>query len=201
MIALNAQINDLVQLKLRINNSDTIVMVEPRETLLDVLRDKVGLTGPKKGCDEAVCGCCTVLLDKKGICSCNIFAVEAEGCEITTIEGLTATGKSDQELDPLQQAFIENDGMQCGFCTSGQIMSAKSFLLSLEEFQRQDATTRKLGKLIQQEKEEDNEEDDEDEEIEKSIKEALSGNLCRCGCYNGIVQAVKSALKLNEDRR
>ncbi len=130
--------------------------VEPRLTLLDTLRDILDLTGSKKGCDEGVCGACTVILDGKAVCSCMTFAVEAEGSDVLTIEGIADGGK----LDPIQKAFIEFDGMQCGFCTSGQIMSAKAFLMS-------------------------NAKPTKDE-----IREAMSGNICRCGAYINIVDAI-----------
>ncbi|MEE9134607.1 MAG: (2Fe-2S)-binding protein [Nitrososphaerales archaeon] len=130
--------------------------VEPRMTLLDTLRDNLDLTGSKKGCDEGVCGACTVILDGKAVCSCMTLAVEAEGSDVLTIEGIADGGK----LDPIQKAFIEFDGMQCGFCTSGQIMSAKAFLMS-------------------------NAKPTKDE-----IREAMSGNICRCGAYINIVDAI-----------
>jgi xanthine dehydrogenase YagT iron-sulfur-binding subunit len=157
-----------------VNGSERSVSVEPRETLLDTLRDKMGLTGPKKGCNEAVCGACTVLLDGKPICSCTMFAVEAEGSEITTIEGLATNPKpgSYKGLDPVQVAFIMSDGFQCGFCTAGQIMSAKGYLLDLAKKGHSKVNF---------------------SDLENEIKEALSGNLCRCGCYNGIIEAVKNA--------
>lgn len=130
--------------------------VEPRLTLLDTLRDILDLTGSKKGCDEGVCGACTVILDGKAVCSCMTFAVEADGSDVLTIEGIAEGSK----LDPIQKAFIEFDGMQCGFCTSGQIMSAKAFLMS-------------------------NAKPTKDE-----IREAMSGNICRCGAYINIVDAI-----------
>ncbi len=130
--------------------------VEPRLTLLDTLRDILDLTGSKKGCDEGVCGACTVILDGKAVCSCMTLAVEADGSDVLTIEGIAGGSK----LDPIQKAFIEFDGMQCGFCTSGQIMSAKAFLMS-------------------------NAKPTKDE-----IREAMSGNICRCGAYINIVDAI-----------
>ena len=130
--------------------------VEPRMTLLDTLRDNLDLTGSKKGCDEGVCGACTVILDGKAVCSCMTLAVEAEGSDVLTIEGI-ADGA---ELDPIQKAFIEFDGMQCGFCTSGQIMSAKAFLMSNAK------------------------------PTKEEIREAMSGNICRCGAYINIVDAI-----------
>ena len=165
----------LTTVSFKVNGKDSKVSVEPRETLLDTLRDQLNLTGPKKGCNEAVCGACTVLVNGKAICSCTMFALEAEGSEVMTIEGLALNPKhrSYEGLDPIQTAFIKFDGFQCGFCTSGQIMSAKSFMLELNE--------RKKKEQI------------DTSHMDEVIKEALSGNLCRCGCYNGIVEAVKSA--------
>ena len=139
--------------------------IEPRETLLDTLRDKFDLTGAKKGCNEGVCGACTVLLDGKAVCSCNMFAIEAQNSEITTIEGL------DVERDPVQKAFIEADALQCGYCTPGQILSARSFLSQLGP-------------------------EDLETINEVMIKDALSGNLCRCGCYNNIVKAITKASRV-----
>ncbi len=141
---------------LTVNGNRHELDVEPRMTLLDTLRDNLDLTGSKKGCDEGVCGACTVILDGKAVCSCMTLAVEAEGSDVLTIEGIADGGK----LDPIQKAFIEFDGMQCGFCTSGQIMSAKAFLMS-------------------------NAKPTKDE-----IREAMSGNICRCGAYINIVDAI-----------
>ncbi len=139
-----------------VNGNRHELEVEPRLTLLDTLRDMLDLTGSKKGCDEGVCGACTVILDGKAVCSCMTLAVEAEGSDVLTIEGIAEGSK----LDPIQKAFIEFDGMQCGFCTSGQIMSAKAFLMS-------------------------NAKPTKDE-----IREAMSGNICRCGAYINIVDAI-----------
>ncbi len=139
-----------------VNGNRHELEVEPRLTLLDTLRDMLDLTGSKKGCDEGVCGACTVILDGKAVCSCMTLAVEADGSDVLTIEGIAEGSK----LDPIQKAFIEFDGMQCGFCTSGQIMSAKAFLMS-------------------------NAKPTKDE-----IREAMSGNICRCGAYINIVDAI-----------
>lgn len=110
---------------LNVNGRQYDVVVEPRETLLDVIRDKIGLTGTKKGCDTGDCGACTVLLDGKAVSSCLVLAVDAVGHEVTTIEGLGEGGN----LDPLQRAFIEEFAIQCGFCTPGMIMAAKALLI------------------------------------------------------------------------
>lgn len=155
----------MIVVNLKINGRLMTTEIEPRETLLDTLRDKFDLTGAKKGCNEGVCGACTVLLDGKAVCSCNMFAIEAQNSEITTIEGL------DVERDPVQKAFIESDALQCGYCTPGQILSARSFLSQLGP-------------------------EDLETINEVMIKDALSGNLCRCGCYNNIVKAITKASRV-----
>jgi len=157
--------DNLIKVTFTINGALRSVEVESRETLLDAIRDKLGLVGTKKGCDEAVCGACTVIFNGKAVCSCMMFAVEASGSQLVTIEGLKK-----EELDDMQKAFVQNDAAQCGFCTSGQILSAKVFLSNLD---------RRSPPL------------DED-----TIKEALSGNLCRCGCYNNIVRAVQQVSRM-----
>ncbi len=145
-----------MKLGLTVNGNRHELDVEPRMTLLDTLRDILDLTGSKKGCDEGVCGACTVILDGKAVCSCMTLAVEAEGSDVLTIEGMSDGAK----LDPIQKAFIEFDGMQCGFCTSGQIMSAKAFLMNKTK------------------------------PTKDEIREAMSGNICRCGAYINIVDAI-----------
>ncbi len=141
-----------------VNGSSKTVEVDTRDSLLDVLRDLLNLTGPKKGCDETVCGACAVLVNGRAICSCTMLAVEAQGSKVVTIEGLS----EDNELSQIQKAFWNHDSFQCGFCTSGQIISSKSYLDELN------------GRIPS----------------EEEIKEALSGNICRCGAYNKIVEAV-----------
>ncbi len=160
---------------LTINGQRQTVNIEPRVTLLDVLRERLALTGTKKGCDQGQCGACTVLVDGERIYSCLALAIMQEGRQITTIEGL-ANG---DRLHPVQTAFIENDGFQCGYCTSGQICATVALL---KEVQRGCASavtpdlTRspQLATLSAAE-----------------IQERLSGNLCRCSAYNGIVAAVQ----------
>ncbi len=137
-----------------------LVLEDARVTLLDLLRERLDLTGTKKGCDRGQCGACTVLLDGRRINSCLALAVSHDGAEILTIEGL-AQG---DELDPVQAAFIEHDAFQCGFCTPGQIMSAVGLI---REAQVGDDAER--------------------------VREAMSGNLCRCGAYAGITEAVLDA--------
>jgi len=137
-----------------------VTLDDPRVTLLDLLRERLDLTGTKKGCDRGQCGACTVILDGRRVNSCLVLAVSCAGAEVLTIEGL-ARG---DELHPVQAAFIEHDALQCGFCTPGQIMSAVGLIM---EGQAGDDAER--------------------------VREAMSGNLCRCGAYAGITQAVLQA--------
>lgn len=146
-------------LQLKINGTDHKLQIDPRTTLLDALREHLHLTGSKKGCDHGQCGACTVLVNGRRVNSCLSFAVMHEGDEITTIEGLA---KGD-ELHPVQAAFLEHDGFQCGYCTPGQICSAVACIA--EGHAKSDA----------------------------EIREWMSGNLCRCGAYPNIVAAVKEA--------
>jgi xanthine dehydrogenase YagT iron-sulfur-binding subunit len=146
-------------LAFRLNGRDVTFSIEPQVTLLDLLRERAGLTGSKKGCDRGQCGACTVLVNGRRTLACLSLAIVHAGDEITTIEGLAAPGA----LHPVQAAFVEHDGFQCGFCTAGQIMSAVAVLAE--------------GRART---------DDE-------IREAMSGNLCRCGAYPNIVAAVRAA--------
>jgi xanthine dehydrogenase YagT iron-sulfur-binding subunit len=160
-----------MDLSFKVNGTKLTITVEPRETLLGVLRDRLDLTGAKRGCDEAVCGACSVLFNGVSICSCTMLALEAHESEITTIEGLSGgneRGAEERFFHPLQRAFVMNDAQQCGFCTPGQIVSAKSFLDHLDS-----------PRLVD----------------EQQIREGLSGNICRCGCYNNIVKAVQQVMK------
>ncbi|HEY4417969.1 MAG TPA: 2Fe-2S iron-sulfur cluster-binding protein [Pseudonocardia sp.] len=148
-----------VDVTLQVNGVMHHKRLEPRVTLLDALREEIGLTGTKKGCDRGECGACTVLVDDRRIKSCLTLAVMREGSAITTVEGL-ARG---EHLHPVQAAFVRHDGMQCGFCTPGQIMSAVAVI-------------------------EEGHTGSDDE-----IREWMSGNLCRCSCYPNIVDAVRDA--------
>jgi xanthine dehydrogenase YagT iron-sulfur-binding subunit len=138
----------------------TITLDDPRVTLLDLLREALDLTGTKKGCDRGQCGACTVIVNGRRINSCLALAISHDGADILTIEGLAQGGK----LHPVQEAFIAHDGLQCGFCTPGQIMSAIGLI---QEGQAGDDPER--------------------------VREAMSGNLCRCGAYRGITEAVLEA--------
>jgi xanthine dehydrogenase YagT iron-sulfur-binding subunit len=162
---------------LKVNGEPRSLSIEPRVTLLDALRERLGLTGSKKGCDHGQCGACTVLIDGQRVYSCLSLAVMQEGKEIVTIEGLA---KGDV-LHPVQAAFIDNDGFQCGYCTPGQICASVALL---DEIKRgcASAVTSDLNRPLQL-----------GELSEAEIKERLSGNLCRCSAYNGIVAAVQQA--------
>jgi xanthine dehydrogenase YagT iron-sulfur-binding subunit len=146
-----------VRMTLRINGSDHVVELEPRVSLLDALREHLDLTGSKKGCDQGTCGACTVWIDGRRVLACLTLAIAAEGHEVTTIEGL-ADG---DDLHPMQQAFIDHDAFQCGYCTAGQIMSAVKLI------EEGNATT------------------------DADIAEYMSGNICRCAAYPNIRAAIR----------
>lgn len=152
---------ELLPVSLQINGVQKNIKVDPRTTLLDLLREELHLTGTKKGCDHGQCGACTVHVNGQRINSCLTLAVMQNGNKITTIEGL-ANG---EELHPMQKAFIKCDGFQCGYCTPGQIMSAVACVAEGHA------------------------------KNEEQIKEFMSGNLCRCGAYNGIANAIKEVTK------
>ncbi len=154
-----------VKLSFTINTKSHDLLIDPRTTLLDLLREQLGLTGTKKGCDFGQCGACTVLVDGQRVLSCLSFAVMQEGKKVSTVEGLSKEG----QLHPMQKAFIKHDGFQCGYCTPGQLMSAIACV--------------KEGKA----------------ETELEIQEYMSGNLCRCGAYPNIVNAIVE-VKNNGDK-
>lgn len=156
---------ELLAVTLRVNGIEHALLLDTRVTLLDALREHLGLTGTKKGCDHGACGACTVLADRQRILSCLTLAAMCDGREITTIEGLA---QGDQ-LHPLQTAFITHDGFQCGYCTSGQIMSAVALL------------------------------DEGHTTSREEIREFMSGNLCRCGAYPNIVEAIWSVVEGKTD--
>src|SRR5215831_11057744 len=156
-----------VPITLEINGKKRTANVEPRVTLLDTLRNELDLTGAKRVCDRGTCGACTVIIDGKPVYSCSVLAVEAQGKKIATVEGLERNGK----LHPVQQAFVDNDAQQCGFCTPGFVMACKAFL------------------------------DRHPNPTAAQIEKGLGGNLCRCGTYVGIKGAVAQAAKSNGGRR
>lgn len=153
-------------IQLNVNGEICDVSVKPNETLLDVIRDRLELTGTKKGCDTGQCGSCTVLLEGKPINSCLVLAVEAHGKDILTVEGLAKNG----QFHPLQEAFVQEGAVQCGYCTPGMLLSAKALL------------------------------DDNPNPTEEKVKEAIAGNLCRCTGYVKIVKAILTAAqKISHD--
>lgn len=166
-----------ISVSMTVNGQARTIMVQPRMTLLEALREELALTGTKKGCDRGECGACTVHVEGRRILSCMTLAVMQEGKRITTIEGLERDGK----LHPVQAAFIEHDGFQCGFCTSGQIMSGAAMMEEAKAGWPSAATADvsrpfTLADLSDAE-----------------IRERMSGNLCRCACYPNIVDAVTEA--------
>jgi len=163
-----------VAVRLRVNGTNYGLRLDPRTTLLNLLREKLDLPGTKKGCDHGQCGACTVIIDGRRINSCLALAVIYDGSEITTGEGL-AQG---DELHPLQTAFVRHEGFQCGYCTSGQLCSAVAMLTEVNQGAASHVTidVRKEGNVVLT--------DDE-------IRERMSGNICRCGAYPGIVAAIR----------
>ncbi len=170
-----------LNLTLKVNGESKSLSLDSRTTLLDALREHLDLTGSKKGCDHGQCGACTVLLDGRRVNSCLTLAAMAEGAEITTIEGL-AKGEI---LHPVQAAFLEHDGYQCGYCTPGQICSAVALL---DEQKRGE-----LSIVSLQGKEEQARNPAHPELTDNQIRERMSGNICRCGAYPNIVAAVRAA--------
>lgn len=150
-----------LKISFNLNGKDIAVSVPSDMTLLEMLREKLDLTGTKRGCEIGECGACTVIIDKKAVNSCMVLAPQVMGTEVITVEGLSQNG----ELDRLQQAFIDNHAIQCGFCTPGMLMSAKALLMNNPSPSREE------------------------------VKEAISGNLCRCTGYMSIIKAIESACK------
>ncbi len=172
--------NHTIPVSLYINGKEHNLNIEPRVSLLDALREYIGLTGTKKGCNQGACGACTVLVDGERINSCMTLAVQYQDKTITTVEGLAADGN----LSALQQAFIEHDGFQCGYCTPGQLCSATAMI---EEFKNGMPSAVSPDVAA-----------NEFEFSEKEIKERMSGNLCRCGAYVGIIEAIQDAFNNKE---
>jgi aerobic-type carbon monoxide dehydrogenase small subunit (CoxS/CutS family) len=148
---------------LKVNGIEHRADVEPRTTLLELVREQFNLTGAKLGCDIQVCGACTLLLDGKPVSACSVLAVDTDGCEVLTIEGLSQKNA----LHPLQEAFMEFGALQCGYCTSGFILTAKALL---DEIPRP---------------------------TDEQIRDYLAGNFCRCGCYQEIMQAIRNVAKIS----
>jgi xanthine dehydrogenase YagT iron-sulfur-binding subunit len=157
--AVDAPAPGVVEVAFKVNGERQKLSIDPRVTLLDALRERLQLTGTKKGCDRGQCGACTVHVDDRRVLSCLTLAATLQGKEVTTIEGI-ADG---DDLHPVQRAFIDHDGFQCGFCTSGQIMSAVKVV------------------------------EEREVRTDDQIREAMSGNICRCGAYPNILDAIKQA--------
>jgi aerobic-type carbon monoxide dehydrogenase small subunit (CoxS/CutS family) len=148
-------------ISIKLNGIERSIEVEPRTTLLEMVREEFNLTGAKLGCDIQVCGACTLLVDGKPVSACSVLAVDTDGCEVLTIEGLG----NGSEFHPLQEAFMEFGALQCGYCTSGFILTAKALL---DEIPRP---------------------------TDEQIRDYLAGNFCRCGCYQEIMQAIRNIAK------
>lgn len=155
---------NMTALSCKVNGKDVRLEIEPQMTLVEVLRDQLGLTGTKVSCNHGECGACTVLLDGKPVYSCHMLALDAAGKEITTIEGLM----DGEKLHPVQEAFVEHDGLQCGFCTPGQIMAVQGILNKNPNPGR------------------------------KEVIEGMSGNLCRCSAYPNILESAIAAAEKNK---
>jgi xanthine dehydrogenase YagT iron-sulfur-binding subunit len=162
-----------VEITLQINGADRTLRIEPRVSLLDALREYLGLNGTKKGCNQGACGACTVLVNGERVLSCLGLAVQYEGVEVTTVEGLAADGT----LHPMQAAFVEHDGFQCGYCTPGQICSAVGMIREFQDGMPSAVTKDVSVSAV--------------ELSDEEIKERMSGNLCRCGAYVGICDAIR----------
>jgi len=156
----------LINIQLNVNGKDYDLEIEEDLRLIDLLRDRLGFTGTKEGCGEGECGACTVILEGKTVNSCLLLAIQAHGKEITTIEGI---GKED-DLHPIQESFLENGAVQCGYCIPGMVLSAKALL------------------------------DKNKNPTRKDIREAISGNLCRCTGYEKIVDSIEKASKILQQR-
>jgi xanthine dehydrogenase YagT iron-sulfur-binding subunit len=162
----------MAEISLQVNAAKYVLTIDTRTSLLDLLREHLGLTGTKKGCDHGQCGACTVLLDGRRVNSCLILAVALRGRQVTTVEGIC----DGERLHPVQQAFIDHDGFQCGYCTPGQICSAVAMLEEAGRGWPSAATTDLAAEEVVLDGEE--------------IRERMSGNLCRCGAYANIVAAI-----------
>lgn len=154
------------EIVLKVNGTNYRLSIDPRRTLVEVLRENLGLTGTKKSCNEGDCGACTIMMDGKPVASCLVLAMDAQGKEILTIEGLS----EGEKLHPIQEAFLKNGAIQCGFCTPGMVMSAKALL------------------------------DENPKPTTAEIRKAISGNLCRCTGYQHIVDSIMAASKMMQKK-
>jgi xanthine dehydrogenase YagT iron-sulfur-binding subunit len=176
-------VSETLPMRLRVNGVEQSLSVDPRTTLLDLLRETLALPGSKKGCDHGQCGACTVLVGQRRINACLALALSYDGANVTTVEGLA----SGETLHPMQAAFIRHDGFQCGYCTPGQICSAIGMLEEVASGAASHATgnVRRVGRI---------------ELTDAEIRERMSGNICRCGAYPGIVASVREVAQAAKAR-
>lgn len=174
-----ASIENGVKVAFKVNGAAKSITVDSRMTLLDTLRERLQLTGSKKGCDHGQCGACTVIVDGKRVLSCLTLAATCEGRSVTTIEGLAKGG----DLHPLQAAFIKHDGFQCGYCTPGQICSAVALVSEAKNGEASYVTADVRAKAVPLRLSDD------------EIRERMSGNICRCGAYPNIVAAIRTVIR------